>query len=60
MLLKIILVFLALMALVGMIGKALFPGQIGRVVARKRRPAICKACGRHVIGQAGCDCGRDA
>jgi hypothetical protein len=60
MLLKTILVFLGVMVLVAMVGKALFPGAIGRITARRGKPATCPRCGRPQIGRAGCDCGRKA
>jgi hypothetical protein len=52
MLLKTILLFLLAMVLVGMVGKALFPGAVARV-ARVRR---CADCGRPRIGQGACGC----
>ncbi|MCU0815279.1 MAG: hypothetical protein MUF74_02000 [Cypionkella sp.] len=58
MLLKTILVFLLAMVLLGMIGKALFPGAMSRGMKRiTRRNPVCKACGRYVIGKT-CDCGK--
>lgn len=54
MLVKTILIFLGLMVLVGMIGKALFPGAARRIVAR--RAPVCRSCGRYLIGRKGCDC----
>ena len=53
MLVKIIIVFLLAMVLVGMIGKALFPGMGPRL--SRRSPGLCKSCGRHIIGKT-CDC----
>ena len=61
MLVKIILVFLLGMALVGMIGKALFPGRLGRIARVRRKslkPPVCSKCGRYIIGSSGCDCGK--
>lgn len=56
MLVKIILVFLLAMALVGMIGKVLFPGaRLGR-----KRAAHCPDCGRPRIGKGPCACGKQA
>jgi hypothetical protein len=59
MLIKAVLVFLAAMVVVAMIGNALFPGSIGRVV-RKTIPKAsrCSRCGRYLIGKSGCDCGK--
>lgn len=61
MLVKIILIFLLAMALVGMIGKALFPGRLGRIAQLRRKslkPPVCSKCGRYIIGSPGCDCGK--
>ncbi len=52
MLVKVILLFLAAMALIGMIGKLLFPNAMPRLAQRR-----CKTCGKPRIGKAGCDCG---
>jgi hypothetical protein len=57
MLVKTVLVFLGVMALVGMIGRALFPAAISRIAAKRRKPAVCARCGRYLIGRKGCDCG---
>lgn len=59
MLVKTILVFLLAMALVGMIGKALFPGKMSRIAQLRRKslkPPVCSGCGRYIIGTSGCDC----
>ena len=59
MLVKIILVFLLAMALVGMIGKALFPGKMGRITQLRRpglKPPVCPKCGRYIVGKSDCDC----
>jgi hypothetical protein len=57
MLVKVIVVFLGLMVLVALIGRALFPSALPRVLRKQRRPARCGTCGRHLIGQKTCDCG---
>jgi hypothetical protein len=47
------------MALVGMIGKALFPGKMGRITQLRRRglkPPVCSRCGRYIVGKSDCDC----
>jgi hypothetical protein len=47
------------MALVGMIGKALFPGKMGRITQLRRRglkPPVCPKCGRYIVGKSDCDC----
>ena len=56
MLLKIILIFLLGMVLIGMIGKALFPGKLTAVMRQKMaKPPVCAKCGRYVIGKT-CAC----
>jgi hypothetical protein len=57
MLFKIILVFLLAMGLVGMIGKALFPGVLarrGKKLSPLAAKVICPKCGRYKIGKKGC------
>jgi hypothetical protein len=46
---KIILIFLAVMALIAMLGRFRLP---------KRRAAFCSACGRPLIGKQPCPCGK--
>lgn len=61
MLLKIFILFLGGMALIGLIGKALFPGAISRSVKKRvgfAKASRCRACGRYLIGKGGCDCGK--
>jgi hypothetical protein len=56
MLFKIILVFLLGMVLIGMVGKALFPGALTGAMRRKGlKPPVCERCGRYVIGKT-CAC----
>lgn len=50
--LKIIALFLVVMAVLAMFGKLRFPGQSRLNAAR------CPACGRFRIGKAPCGCGR--
>jgi hypothetical protein len=58
MLFKIILVFLGLMALVALVGRALFPGALPKVLRKKvTPPPVCSKCGRYLIGRTTCDCG---
>lgn len=62
MLVKTILVFLGLMVLVALIGRALFPTALPRVMrkdlGRKAgKPPVCAKCGRYLIGRKTCDCG---
>ena len=61
MLFKIILVFLLAMALVGMVGKALFSSKLDRLTrnrAKSLKRPVCPKCGRYIIGSSGCDCGK--
>ncbi|WP_309668332.1 hypothetical protein [Tabrizicola sp.] len=60
MLVKIVLVFLGVMVLVAMVGKALFPATVRQIAARRHKAVACPRCGRYVIGRSGCDCGRKA
>ncbi|MFP5480162.1 MAG: hypothetical protein ACLGIE_10815 [Alphaproteobacteria bacterium] len=60
MLFKIILVFLLAMVLVALIGRALFPGALPRVMRKRKGPPVCDRCGRYLIGRKGCDCGGKA
>ncbi|NJS40635.1 MAG: hypothetical protein HC783_18380 [Rhodobacteraceae bacterium] len=57
MLFKIILVFLGLMVLVALIGRALFPSALPRVMRKRTTPPVCAKCGRYLIGRKTCDCG---
>ena len=59
MLIKAVLVFLGVMVIIAMLGKALFPGAASRMVTRRRKPGLCARCRRPLIGRAGCDCGRN-
>lgn len=52
MLVKTILIFLAAMALIGMIGKVLFPKAMPRLGL-----ARCKSCGKPRVGRGDCTCG---
>lgn len=56
MLLKTILVFLGLMVLVALIGRALFPTALPRVMRKRASPPVCAKCGRYLIGRKTCDC----
>jgi hypothetical protein len=56
MLVKTALLFLLAMVLVALIGRALFPGTVRRVMSR-RAPGTCPSCGRHQIGRGDCPCG---
>ena len=58
MLVKTIILFLGAMAILGLIGKALFPGAITRAMKKRVGPPVCKSCGRYVLARSGCDCGK--
>ncbi|MFN4191548.1 MAG: hypothetical protein ACK4FR_01275 [Tabrizicola sp.] len=60
MLFKIITVFLAAMVLIALIGRALFPSALPRVLRKRQSPPRCGRCGRYLIGQTTCDCGGKA
>ncbi|MBA3911762.1 MAG: hypothetical protein C0524_18275 [Rhodobacter sp.] len=60
MLVKIILVFLGLMVLVALIGRASFPSALPRALRKDRKPPVCARCGRYLIGGKACDCGGKA
>lgn len=52
MILKVMVLFLAFMALLAMFGRLRFPGQ------KKLASLRCKACGRYRIGKGPCACGK--
>jgi len=56
MLFKIIMIFLGLMALVALVGRALFPGALPKVLRKKSSVPVCDTCGRYLIGSSKCDC----
>jgi hypothetical protein len=60
---KAVLVFLIVMAVIAMIGNALFPGALTRRMKQQLRltpAAKCTSCGRHLIGTSGCNCKKRA
>lgn len=57
MLVKVILLFLLAMALIGMIGKVLFPDATSRLMRRKKAVSACRSCGKPLIGKGNCTCG---
>ena len=57
MLVKIILVFLGLMVVVALVGRALFPSALPRAMRKRAAPPVCAKCGRYLIGRKTCDCG---
>ncbi|WP_216824627.1 hypothetical protein [Paragemmobacter aquarius] len=45
------------MAAIGMIGNAIAPGSVKRVLRRQLpKAASCPRCGRYLLGKTGCDC----
>lgn len=52
MILKVMMLFLAFMAVLAMFGRLRFPGQ------QKLSSLRCKGCGRYRIGKGPCDCGK--
>ena len=60
MMLKVVSLFLVVILVLAMFGKLGWLGSLAPKSLRKgsRKPAICKACGRHIIGSKGCDCGQ--
>lgn len=56
MLVKVIFLFLCLMVLVALIGRALFPSALPRIMQKGRGPAKCPECGRYLMGRKTCDC----
>jgi hypothetical protein len=46
--------------LVALIGRALFPSALPRVMRKREGPPRCGKCGRYLIGQKTCDCGGKA
>ena len=60
MLVKTTLLFLLGMVLIAMIGRALFPGAVRRIVTRRSaalKPGTCPGCGRYLVGKGPCPCG---
>jgi hypothetical protein len=60
MLVKTILLFLLGMVLIAMIGRALFPDAVRRLVRRRSvalKPGTCPRCGTYIIGKGPCACG---
>jgi hypothetical protein len=60
MLVKTIIVFLGLMVLVALIGRAFFPTALPPVLRKRQGPPVCAKCGRYLIGRKTCDCGGKA
>ena len=60
MLFKVILVFLLAMVLIALVGRALFPGALPRVMRKSVGVKPCPKCKRPLIGNKPCDCGHKA
>ena len=56
MLFKIISIFLIAMVLIALVGRALFPGALPRMMQKRKVAPVCPDCGRPVIGTKPCDC----
>jgi hypothetical protein len=56
MLFKVIFIFLAAMVLIALIGRALFPSALPRMLRKRAAPPVCAKCGRYLIGTKTCDC----
>jgi hypothetical protein len=54
MLVKVVVLFLVIMAVLAMFGRLRLPG------LRKRDTRKCTRCGRFLIGKGPCDCGKGA
>jgi hypothetical protein len=60
MLVKIIFIFLGLMVLIALIGRALFPSALPRVMRKSVGVKTCARCKRPLLGSKPCDCGQKA
>jgi hypothetical protein len=60
MLTKVIIVFLGAMILIALVGRALFPGAMPKILRKKAAAPVCGTCGRYLIGRKTCDCGGKA
>lgn len=61
MLSKIVVFFLIFMLALGMFGKwrrKILGRLSGKTQAGLRRPAKCRACGKYLLGDAPCSCGK--
>jgi hypothetical protein len=57
MMVKAVIVFLGLIVLVALIGRAVFPSALPRVLRKSSGTPVCPRCGRYLIGRKTCDCG---
>jgi hypothetical protein len=56
---KLVTLFLIVIVVLAMFGKLGWLGTLAPKSLRKavrRKPALCKSCGRHIIGSGDCDC----
>ncbi|MDN5787309.1 hypothetical protein [Pseudorhodobacter sp.] len=60
---KVVTLFLVAVLVLAMFGKLGWLGKLAPGITRKRvrsKPALCKKCGRYIIGSGPCDCQNDA
>lgn len=58
---KAVLLFLVVMAVLAMFGRLRFPGSKKKLPGKPgalAKPGTCPKCGRFLIGKSGCDCGQ--
>jgi hypothetical protein len=56
---KVVSLFLVVILVLAMFGKLGWLGSLAPKSLRRgarRKPALCRQCGRHIIGSKGCDC----
>ena len=59
---KAVLLFLIVMAVLAMFGRLRFPGGRKNLPGKPGplgKPGTCPKCGRFLIGKSGCDCGEN-
>jgi hypothetical protein len=56
MLYKVIILFLGAMVLIALVGRALFPTALPRMMRKRSKAPVCAKCGRYLIGRKECDC----
>ncbi|MBC2835968.1 hypothetical protein [Paragemmobacter straminiformis] len=53
--------FLLVMVAIGMIGNAIAPSAMRRIIRRQLpKASTCPRCGRYLVGKGGCDCKKRA
>ncbi|MEM1373532.1 MAG: hypothetical protein AAGF78_04010 [Pseudomonadota bacterium] len=60
MIVKIVTLFLIVIAVMAMFGRLRFPHLPGMEKVRKLASKKCPSCGRHRIGKGPCPCGKGA